>query len=164
MSRVLLDAAPELARAQYKVLRAHFAGYRWGVPGIREYPAEFSGSADVDSGPLPLGFGGPATVVGAAAARAHGDAALADALLGTVEVAGVPIEWHGRRYVGGTVPVGDAFIAWANATPPPLPTKLTPTWPRVLPTGWYWVGHGVSLVLAGFAWWLVWRWRGPRVS
>jgi hypothetical protein len=160
MSRVLLDVAPDLARAHYQVLRTHFVAYRWGIPGVREYPATYRGPADIDSGPLPLGFGGPATVVGAAAARAHGDAVLADALLGTVEVAGIPLEWNGRRYLGGVVPVGDAFIAWANATP----VAGTPAvvWPRVLPVGWWWVGHGVSLLLAAIIVWPIWPWGGRR--
>jgi hypothetical protein len=160
MSRVLVDVAPALARAQYDILREQFVAYQAGVPGVREYPLGHLGPEDVDSGPLPLGFGGPATVVGAAAARVHNDPAFADALLGTVEVAGVPVEWNGRRYVGGLVPVGDAFIAWANATP--IATDSAGEWERVVPAGWTWVGHTVSLALAGLLLWPIRRWRATK--
>ena len=162
MSRVLADAAPALARAQYEVLRREFVDYRWSVPGVREYPRGTNGSADIDSGPLVLGFSGPATVVGAAAARAHGDTVLADALLGTVEIGGLPIEWRGRRYAGGTVLVGDAFIAWANATAV-VPSPAVP-WALVVPVSWAWPGHAVSLALVVLLLCPLWWKRARRAA
>lgn len=151
MSRVLVEADPDFAREQYELLREHFADYRLGVPGIREYPKGSKGAGDVDSGPLVLGYSGPAVVVGAAAARVHGDRRLADILLGGTELVGFPLEWFGRRrYAGGAVPVGDAFIAWTRSSP----SGSTEPWPPLLPKGWSVPFHLFSALVALF---LAWR-------
>lgn len=146
MSRVLVEASPDLAREQYAVLRNQFVDYQWGVPGIREFPKGKRGRSDIDSGPLVLGYSGPAVVVGSAAARIHGDESLARALLGAVEVAGLPVEWRGaRRYAGGALPLGDAFVAWARSTPPsPEPVR----WTRTIPWWWRFPAHALSLAIA----------------
>ncbi len=137
MSRVLAEAAPDFAQELYAVLKGQFVAYTWGVPGVREYPHGTSGPGDVDSGPLFLGFSGSAIVVGAGAARIHGDESLARALLETVEVSGLPIEWRGSRcYLFGTVPVGDAFIAWARSTAPLPESGLAHSGNRRFPRWW----------------------------
>jgi hypothetical protein len=119
VSRVLIDADAVFARGQYTILRSSFVDYKWGVPGVREYPHGFAGAGDIDSGPIFLGFSGPAVVVGAAAAGVHGDARLARTLLGAVEVGGMPFQVSAtRRYLAGAMPVGDAFIAWARSPTP----------------------------------------------
>lgn len=96
-----------------------------------------------------LGFAGPATVVGAAAARVHGDHELARALLGIVDAAGMPIQIGGRRrYAGGLVPLGDAFIAWARSSPLASASGAD-AWPLRLPRWWFVPIHLVSaLVIA----------------
>jgi hypothetical protein len=152
MSRLLVDADPRFAREQYGLLREHFLDDVLGVPGVREYPRGNQGKGDVDTGPLVFGFSGPAVVVGAAAARVHGDLAVADALLGAVEMLGLPVELGGRRvYAGGRLPVGDAFIAWARSSPAAGPEHGT--WK---PVSAWWFGwfHALSATLAGLlAWW-----------
>ena len=148
MSRVLVDADLVFAREQYRILRDSFVDRRAGFPGIREYPHGVSGAGDVDSGPLLLGFSGPAVVVGAGAAAAHGDTALAAALRGTIEVVGLPVQFGGsRRYGAGLVPIGDAFIAWAwsSAAQPDAPPAL---WSRLVPTRWAVPMHFVAAILA----------------
>lgn len=148
MSRVLIDADPEFAAEQYSALRRYFVDYSWGVPGVREYPHGVAGRGDVDSGPIFLGYSGPAVVVGAAAARVHADESLARILLGAVEVGGAPIELgSGRRYAAGVLPVGDAFIAWSRSSSPP--PDLDPTeWDSVVPVWWAAPAHALSAVLA----------------
>lgn len=149
MSRVLVDADPDFAREQYAILRDHFVDRRLGFPGIREYPLGAGGEGDVDSGPLLLGFSGPAVVVGAAAAQVHGDVALARALRSTVEAVGVPVQWRRtRRYGGGLVPIGDAFIAWAWSSPRRSSSSLM-DWPSKTPAHWMIPLHIVSALLAG---------------
>jgi len=150
MSRVLIDADPAFAAEQYSALRRHFVDYRFGIPGVREYPHGRDGEGDIDSGPLLLGYSGPAVVVGAAAARVHGDEALARVLLEAVEVGGVPIELAGRRrYAGGWLPVGDAFIAWARTSP--LGEAERGRWPPVIPAWWAVPAHILSAILAALA-------------
>ncbi len=143
MSRVLIDADSAFAAEQFNIFREQFVDYRFGLPGIREYPHGVEGVGDVDSGPVILGFAGPATVVGAGAARVHGDGRLAGILLGVVEMAGVPFQLTGtRRYAGGMVPVGDAFIAWSRSSP-----VGTSEWRPLLPQLWYLPVHLVSVLL-----------------
>jgi hypothetical protein len=155
LSLVLADADPSFARAQYLILRRHFIDYRFGVPGVLEYPRGIEGPSDVDSGPILLGFSGPATVVGAGAARVHGDNSVADALLSAVEVVGLPVQLLGKRwYAFGTLPVGDAFLAWVRSIPEsPDATALDP----VLPPLWRLPLHLASLVAALLAVYLAMR-------
>jgi hypothetical protein len=72
-----------------------------------------------DSGPLILGVSASASVVMASAAAFYRDEQTADALFGTMELAGLPIDvGAGKRYGFGLLPVGDAFVAWASAAQP----------------------------------------------
>ncbi|TPW17182.1 MAG: hypothetical protein FD129_474 [bacterium] len=144
MSRTLVDVDSALARRQYEILRRHFVDYAWGIPGVREYPHGVDGPGDIDSGPLVFGFAGPATVVGLGAAIAHGDEELASSLLATPDMTGFPIELAGqRRYAGGLVPVGDAFLAWARTTPA---GPRTTAYPPIMPAWWRLPFHAVSAV------------------
>jgi hypothetical protein len=148
LSYLLVEVDPSLARQQYDILRENFVSYTWGVPGVREYPHGEDGPGDIDSGPIVLGFSGPATVVGAGAAIANGDEDLATALLATAEVAGFPIEIAGRRrYAGGYLPVGDAFLAWARSA---LPAAPRAPYPPLVPWWWRLPVHALSLIL-GFS-------------
>ena len=155
MSRLLVEADPAFSREQYALLRAHFLDDLLGLPGLLEYPRGTEGEGDVDTGPLIFGFAGPATVVGAAAARVHGDEALAAALLGTVDVLGFPVEWGGRRrYAGGVMPIGDAFLAWARASPLPDREQGAGMWER---KRWFVPFHLLSALLAGLLFWVGYR-------
>ncbi|MEM6783869.1 MAG: hypothetical protein AAF624_09070 [Bacteroidota bacterium] len=151
MSRVLVDADSAFARLQYETLRQHFVTSRWGLPGVREYPHGVRGRGDIDSGPIVLSLSGPAVVVGAGAARVHGDEATARALFALGEAFGLPVEWGGaRRYLFGQLPVGEAFLVWARTSPQPTGAAA---WTRVVPGGWRWPIHLVSaLVLAPMLW------------
>jgi hypothetical protein len=163
LSRVLVDVEGSLAREQYTVLRTQFVDYRWGCPGVRVYPRGDSGRGDVDSGPVLLGFGGPATVVGAGAALANGDPHLGTTLLAVAEAAGFPIEFAGRRWYGfGIAPVGDAFLAWARSTPP---ASRDAGYNRVVPRGWMLPVHaGSTLVVFVLVRWLTRAGRGVRAA
>jgi hypothetical protein len=145
LSFILVEVDESLARQQYDILRNDFVSYTWGVPGVREYPHGEDGPGDIDSGPIILGFSGPATVVGAGAAIANGDEDLATALLATAEFAGFPIEIAGRRwYAGGLLPVGDAFLAWARSA---LPAAPAAAYPPLVPWWWRLPVHALSLAM-----------------
>ncbi|MBR7742899.1 hypothetical protein KC207_06290 [Phycicoccus sp. BSK3Z-2] len=140
---------PVSAPGRWAAVRAAFLVDRLGAVGLSEYPVGSDGDGDVDSGPLLLGVSLSATAVAAGAARANGDETLAVDLLRQGEVIGVPVTWRGeRRYAGGALPVGDAFLAWARTRPVLLPDP-GPAGPR--PTWWLWLAPwvcGVGLLAA----------------
>jgi hypothetical protein len=151
-SRLLVDVDRGFAREQYEGLRNHFVDDSWGWPGFREYPRGREGEADVDSGPLVLGFSGPASVVGAGAARVHGDEALARSIFGLGEIVGVPFEWRGRRrYWAGLVPVGDAFLAWSVTASAAPEIARASHWEPILPSAWALPLHLGSALIAAIS-------------
>jgi hypothetical protein len=169
VNRFLVEVDPALARSQYLRFRERFLSrpLRLGV-AVLEYPAGTSGPADVDSGPLPLGISLSASVVAIGAAQVNGDAEMAAALAHTAELAGMPVDtpWT-RRYAGGLLPIGDAFLAWARTARPW--TVPTPSPPGGDPTGWWWLPPAALLVLLCAVGWLPdlrsggagWRCRRP---
>lgn len=110
---------PDAGAAYYRATRDAFITTRLGLTGLAEYPDGEEGEGDVDSGPLILGVSASASVVMAGAAAFYGDEPTADALFGTMELAGLPFDvGAGKRYGFGLLPVGDAFVAWASAAQP----------------------------------------------
>ena len=138
---------PDSAADSYRRYREQFVTREQGFVGVREHPKGVTGGADVDSGPLVLGMSLSASAVTIGAALANGDRDLAGALAGDAEVLGVPFTWQGkRRYAGGLLPVGDAFLVWARVTTPaPTRADVPPAWPL-----WMW-----WLVLP---WLTLWSW------
>ena len=137
IQRFLIDIDPAFARDQYLRFRELFVvrPLRLG-PAVREYPVGTDGPGDVDSGPLPLGVSLSATAVTLGAAAVQGDRRLAGALANYGELVGVPVStpWS-KRYAGGLLPIGDAFLAWSKtarpwvaAAPAPLPPDLSRWW------------------------------------
>ena len=137
IQRFLVELDPAFARAQYLRFRALFVvrPLRLG-PAVREYPVGTDGPADVDSGPLPLGVSLSATAVTLGAAAVQGDGRLAAALANYGEFAGVPVStpWS-KRYAGGVLPIGDAFLAWSKTARPWVAAPPAPLPPAV---GWTW--------------------------
>ncbi len=123
----------EAARAEWSTYVETFVDRRLGVVGVREYPPGVAGVGDIDSGPLLLGLSASASVVTLAAARAHGDQALATDLDRGAELVGSGVTVLGqRRYAAGRLPVGDAFLVWARTRPWTVPDVETlhprPVW------------------------------------
>jgi hypothetical protein len=86
--------------------------------GVREYPKGVGGRGDVDSGPLILGLGLSASVVTMGAARVQHDP-LADRLAREGDLLGLPLSGlETKRYLFGTLPIGDAFLAWSASARP----------------------------------------------
>lgn len=154
--RFLAEIDPAFAREQYARFRERFVAARAGLPVVLAYPAGVRGTPDVDSGPVLLGVGLPATVVGLAAARANGDAALAAPLDRELEALGFPVAWGGRRVYGaGVLPVGEAFLVWARLTPAApagaVPPAAFPPTARVPVEGIPWGVAGPFGLAAGLA-------------
>jgi hypothetical protein len=162
IQRFLVEIDPAWGREQYALFRRQFVATVLGVPGVREYPGGTEGRSDVDSGPLIAGLSPSATVVALGAAMVHGDWALADPLLNAIEAFGLPLRWGGtKRYVLGQLPVGDAFLVWAQTARPWIAPTVTAPRPPVVSWGWRLPLHGLSLVLIALFWRPLWgrRWR-----
>ena len=117
-------AAYSLVFADHALSQQLYAGLRrqamsvLGFGMMREYPAEHTGSGDIDSGPVLFGVGVSATGFALAAARLHGDDALFTELYRTAELFGVPLGNAERRHFMSGGPLGNAILlAMTTATP-----------------------------------------------
>lgn len=157
IARFLVEIDPAWGREQYGLFRRQFATTRSGIPGVREYPPGVRGGGDVDSGPLVFGLSASSTVVTLGAANVHGDGALAGPLSGVGEAAGLPLSWRGtKRYAFGRLPVGDAFLAWAQAARPWLaPPASGDEFPSVVRPWWRLPLHALTLAALLAVWWPV---------
>ncbi|MEV4414699.1 hypothetical protein [Catellatospora sp. NPDC049609] len=146
--RFLRDLDPGRGAGDWIAFRDRFASDVPGLPGVREHPTGEDLPGDVDSGPLFHGLSASASAVALGDAVLYGDRPAAAALTGLAEGAGLAVQWDGtRRYLGGALPVGDAFLAWSLAARPWTGDNLTaatgPSWTWRLP--WYAV---LALLLA----------------
>jgi hypothetical protein len=162
--RFLFEIDPEWAAADYTVFRELFASEHAMLPGVREYPRGNRSPGDVDSGPLIFGLSASASTVALAGSILAQDTATADALTGFAEATGMAVEWRGkRRYLGGVLPVGDAFLMWALTTVPTVPDRI-PAAPTTTVSPWWRVPwYALTLLPIAALWWIVLvRWRSLR--
>ncbi|MDA8369310.1 MAG: hypothetical protein M0026_05525 [Nocardiopsaceae bacterium] len=158
--RFLAEIDPAWAARDYATFSRLFASDIAMLPGVREHPQGDGSPGDVDSGPLVFGLSASASTVALGDAVLFNDGDAADALTGFAEATGSAIETGGeRRYLGGVLPVGDAFLVWSltaggeHAAPDPAVSGEFSGWWRV---PWH-VATGILLVLL---WWAVLRsWR-----
>jgi hypothetical protein len=111
----LHDIDPAFASEQFKVYDSLFVTTRLGLPAIYEYPRGTWGLGDIDSGPVLLGIGGAASIVGmrTLATFDHEDAI---GVRNGIEAFGLsPRRKESKSYFFGTLPIADAFITWAQA-------------------------------------------------
>ena len=135
------DAAPrDAARASGTALAAYFLSFAdaaasralfralersqfrtvLGFGGMMEHPpGRRGGHADVDSGPVFLGFGVSASGFAVGASRAHGDRDTFTALYATAHLFGAPLDEDGARTYTTGGPLGDAIL-FAMLTAPRL--------------------------------------------
>lgn len=163
--RFLPAIDPAWGLEQYQRFRAQFVTTVAGVPGVREYPHGQQGVGDVDSGPLVAGVSLSASTVTLGTARMWNDRGLAEPLRHTGEWLGLGFTWDGeRRYALGLLPVGDAFLAWAQAAPlldgAPPPVAL----PQVVAPWWRLPAHGAGLALLLLIWLPALRRRRPTAG
>jgi len=112
----LRDIDRQFAQDQFILFERNFADYKFGLMGIREYAKGESGEGDVDSGPVILGFGGAATIVGMQTLSLFGQSELSIRVRNGVEAFGVPLQRENfKYYLFGTLPIADAFITWSHS-------------------------------------------------
>ena len=138
------------ARQQLAAFEDQFEMTRFGLPAIREYPSSHSGHADVDSGPVVFGVGFSADIVAVRALRAHGRVEAARQLSAPIHAFGFQTGGREAHYLGGALPVADAFIAWSRAQAVLVSAQDAKEQRKV-----WWGFHLLSLLplLAGLALW-----------
>lgn len=119
MNIILPDIDTTFAKEQYALYKQQFVSSLLGLPIVREYPKGTFGTGDIDSGPVIFGVGGAAMVVGVGALTKFDVKAISTAMRQTIEAFGVPVTLFGKkRYVFGSVIVGDAFLLWSELQKP----------------------------------------------
>ncbi|MCC7502435.1 MAG: hypothetical protein IT229_07885 [Flavobacteriales bacterium] len=139
-----------LAHEQFGRFRDAFFMERLGVPAVSEYPQGTFGWGDVDSGPLILGAGPAATIVGSAACRVNGDEFHAQEFAASVHGFGFVIGGERKRYLFGALPIADLFIAWGRSMPSAQATE-SPGFKR------FHLWSVLALVVMWGPWWFVFR-------
>ena len=101
-----------------------------GLYGVLEYPRGTTGEGDVDSGPIIMGMGGAATIVGIRAMYANGDFENYHTLRNSTEALAFPLKNEGRKkYLLGKLPIVDAFLVWTSVSRQSVKiTKATSHW------------------------------------
>lgn len=115
----LIEIDSNFAQQQYLKYKNLFVRKRFGLPGIKEYTNGSVGLGDIDSGPVILGIGGAASLVGMGTCGQFGDMELYDGLRNSIRGFGMTYSLLGkRRYLFGQLPIADAFIAWSHSRVP----------------------------------------------
>ena len=141
----LIDVDSTFAYEQFEIYKEHFLDYRFGLPGIREYPKTIVGNGDVDSGPVLLGIGGSASIVGIKVFAKYGDYTTYAGLRNSVDAFGLGMTFsEKRKYLFGALPIADAFIGWVNGKN----TAVDQSKARFSK----WLFHFISLMIYSWSW------------
>ncbi|MEH0154522.1 hypothetical protein V6R21_10285 [Limibacter armeniacum] len=117
MLRMLGEIDTKIAREQYGLFSNNFITEILGLPVIREYPKGQTGFGDIDSGPVIFGVGFSATIVGIGTFAMFDQYDLSQRQYKTVHSFGLDRKTKkNKKYLLGTLPMADAFIAWGRAT------------------------------------------------
>ena len=165
--RFLADIDPRFASEQYTQFQAHFIGDLLGVPAVLEYPRGTEGPSDVDSGPLIAGVSASATVVAMGVAQIYGDEKLSKSISQVGETIGFPFGTQKRCYLGGMIPIGDAFVVHATSARPWLRREIGITISSTPISKWWRLRIHILTILVCLIPVLAWRlihvaWRGKR--
>jgi hypothetical protein len=102
---------PELSQQLFRALEKGQFRTVLGFGAMMEYPSsKKDGKADIDSGPVVLGFGVSATGFALGASRANGDRETFTALYATAHLFGAPFDEDGVRTYTTGGPIGDAIL------------------------------------------------------
>jgi hypothetical protein len=112
----LSDIDYPFAQDQSRLFNENFVDTLVGLTAVREYPKGHAGTGDIDSGPVILGFGGAATIVGMQTLSLFGEHEASLKIRNAVEAMAFPLESdQSKEYFLGTLPMADAFIAWSHS-------------------------------------------------
>lgn len=151
----LHDIDSAFGRQQFEIYKQKFLAYRWGLPGIREYPETIQGGEDVDSGPIVFGIGGSASVVAEKTMALYGEQAIAIGLRNSIEGFACGIKsGDEKKFLFGKWPVADAFIVWtvAGENSPENALRTNENW------RWqFQLYSGIVMLICGAIVFLIWR-------
>lgn len=122
----LFEIDSNFCKEQFIIYKKLFLDSRAGLPGILQYKKGTTGKTDVDSGPVILGVGGPASIVGLRVMSLMKENETAIGLRNSIETFGFATENNKqKKYLFGKLAMADVFICWANSTETNKATKLT---------------------------------------
>ncbi|QHT70026.1 hypothetical protein GXP67_26960 [Rhodocytophaga rosea] len=149
MLRMLVEIDPAFASRQYALFKSSFISTALTLPCVREYPNGSFGIGDVDSGPVILGVGFPATLVSIGCMPMFGDQDLSAKLYAAVHAFGFErITRNQKSYLLGSLPMADAFIAWSRTSALTHFTEGTSNYTQI----WAWPFHLLSFVCLLIVW------------
>ena len=125
----LVEIDSTFAHQQFRQYSRLFLTRRLGLPGVQESAIGAPPTEGIDSGPVIWGVGGAASLVGRRTMQRFQDTTTAVGLRNSIEAFGLP--WHGtagKFYLGGQLPIADAFIAWSNSLEPHKPLHAAFGW------------------------------------
>jgi hypothetical protein len=112
----LHDIDQSFARKQFRIYDSLFVGKRFGLTCVYEYPRGTWGVGDIDSGPVILGVGGAASIVGMRTLGMFKQEDKSISIRNGIESFGLSRRKETTKsYLFGTLPMADAFITWAQA-------------------------------------------------
>lgn len=112
----LHDIDQSFSRKQFEIYNTLFVASRFGLPCIDEYPQGEWGMGDIDSGPVILGAGGAASIVGMRTLAIWSEEEKAIGIRNGIEAFGLAFKNENEKsYLFGTLPIADAFITWAHS-------------------------------------------------
>ena len=112
----LKDFAPEFAAAQYALAKRYLvAPVFLGCCAVREFPLGQQGPADIDSGPLIMGFGPSASGFGIAAAAVMGDITTTRQLLLALSLLGLEVADGDKLSYRDVPEVGQVVILFGRS-------------------------------------------------
>ena len=149
------DIDSAFGRQQFNIYKEKYLDYRWGLPGIREYPDGTNGGEDVDSGPIIFGIGGSGSVVAEKTMAIYGEQTVAIGLRNSIEAFGCGMEDDTeKKFLFGKWPAADAFIAWSVATENSAENTLHSN------ENWRWkfqLYSGIVVLICGGIGYWIWR-------
>ncbi|SOE22946.1 hypothetical protein SAMN06298216_3344 [Spirosomataceae bacterium TFI 002] len=151
---LILSFLPEIdsvfAKEQFLVYKKLFCEERLGLRAIREYPLGSEGNGDIDSGPVIWDIGTAATLVAQKAAFVNKDFDLSSDLFQGINALGFPyISNYQKNFLGGSLPIADAFIAWSRS-------RLEPS---KFHNNVFWKFHLISILIVSLLTFAIYRFK-----
>lgn len=123
---LLPDISEVIAKEQIQSYMKNYVTDLLFLPMIKESSDEYEDYEDVDSGPVILGYGSVATILGAGVFKRNGMLKVSTKMFQTIECIGFPYkDSKYKKYLAGLFPMADFFIAWTKSLNSPENISVT---------------------------------------